>query len=258
MNSFDTLKHLGCTQDESWTFDALLAHQEGITVVTLSKLLNKPRATLYDHLHDLTEKGLVRKGRNERGAVFYPAKPKMIKGVFEEKSHTIARAGTVLGEHVASFPENLTYDPRFTVIDNSNAAEIIFRDVLRDKTKESHWFWPARELFYTVVSKEVFTNWQEERVRKNMKIKVLWPCKQRIKNLRGTILGFGEDKKALRQIRILPARIDTTMGYGIYGNKVGFISSRRENYGFIVDSKELAETMKSKFNFLWKISKKRT
>lgn len=38
-------------------------------------------------------------------------------------------------------------------------------------------------------------------------------------------MGHPNPEKSLRKIRILPESIDFTMGYGIYGNKVAFISS---------------------------------
>jgi hypothetical protein len=46
------------------------------------------------------------------------------------------------------------------------------------------------------------------------------------------------------------------VGYEIYGNKVAFISSGSENYAFVIESKELVQTLRNQFDFFWKISKK--
>jgi hypothetical protein len=45
------------------------------------------------------------------------------------------------------------------------------------------------------------------------------------------------------------------MGYWIYGNKVLFISSRKESFAFIVESLELTQLLRSQFDFFWKNSK---
>jgi len=59
-----------------------------------------------------------------------------------------------------------------------------------------------------------------------------------------------------RQARIAPAQIGFSLGYTIYGNTVRFLSSSKENFGFLVESNELAEMMKNQFEVMWGISKK--
>ncbi|KKS83544.1 MAG: Transcriptional regulator, TrmB, partial [Parcubacteria group bacterium GW2011_GWA2_43_11] len=46
------------------------------------------------------------------------------------------------------------------------------------------------------------------------------------------------------------------MSYSIYDDKVVFISSAKEAYGFVVQSKEFAELMLMQFELLWSNSKK--
>jgi len=256
MKTSDILAYLDLSLDESRTFEALLSEPQGVTVFMLKKKMNKPRATLYDHLNILIEKGLVKKGISDNGSLFYPEDHDTILALFEQRSHEIKNAKKDMKILLSSLPEHSSYNPRLSIINNSQAADSIFRDVLRSREKQSYWFWPASEMLKTI-SDEVFEHWYTERINRNMQIKVLWPHKQKVYLKENTILGSGKDTEALREIRILPAPIESTIGYGIYGNKVGFISSKSESYGFIVDSQELAQTLKSQFDFFWKISKKR-
>ena len=258
MNIYNYTRHLGCSLDESKTFEQLLPYPRGVSVVTLSKRTNKPRTTLYDHLNSLIEKGLVRKGLTEAGAIFFAEDEKSIQSIFEERSKAVNSAGNSFTKYIKSIIPETEYKSRFTIIDKPNAAEVVFRDVLRSRSEESYWFWPAKALIHTTVPDEIFDYWYTERIKRGMKVKVLWPYKQRVNLSKKTILGSGNSKESLRKIRILPGPIDATVGYGIYGNKVGYISSTRENYGYIVDSKELTESVKSQFDFFWKISKKIT
>ena len=66
-------------------------------------------------------------------------------------------------------------------------------------------------------------------------------------------LKSGEKNK--RTIKIAPTNIYFELGYAIYQNTVRFISSSKENYGFIMESSELANTMKTQFDITWKLSK---
>jgi hypothetical protein len=58
-----------------------------------------------------------------------------------------------------------------------------------------------------------------------------------------------------REVRVAPDNIDFSLGYTIYGNTVRFISSSQENFGFLVESQELAEMMKRQFEVIWKMAK---
>lgn len=61
-------------------------------------------------------------------------------------------------------------------------------------------------------------------------------------------LGVGEKFK--REIRTAPPEVNLTMRYWIYGNKIAFLSSRKESFGYIIDSSELAEMLLSQFEMV--------
>ena len=104
------------------------------------------------------------------------------------------------------------------------------------------------------IPSDVYENFHQERIHRNMKFNVLWPENQKVNLSEVKILG--SKNKSLREIRILSGKLDSLLGYGIYGNKVAFISSKKENYGFIIDSKELSRTLKLQFDYWWKLSSK--
>ena len=66
-------------------------------------------------------------------------------------------------------------------------------------------------------------------------------------------LGVGEEFK--REIRVAPREVSFSMGYWMYGNKAAFISSRKESWGFIIESAEFTEMLRTQFEVLWKLSK---
>jgi hypothetical protein len=42
----------------------------------------------------------------------------------------------------------------------------------------------------------------------------------------------------------------------IYDNRVAMISTQKENFGFILESKEFSSTLRSWFEFMWKLGSK--
>ncbi len=255
MNITQALKQINCTDNEINTFLAVLNKKEGITVVQLSRELNLPRPTIYGHLNSLAEKQLIKKALIESGSRFYAEDLENITQIFDKKSEKIIQAKKTLKESLKS-QNNPSYQPKFSIYDNSNSAESIFNDIIRTG-EETYWFWSAEEMVKTI-SPDVFKSFNQKRIERNIKLNVLWPEKKTVDLNENIFIGSSNLKESLREIKILPKNIDFTMGYGVYGNKVAFISSQRENYAYVIDSKELSETMKNHFNYFWEISKNYT
>jgi len=55
-------------------------------------------------------------------------------------------------------------------------------------------------------------------------------------------------------MRYAPADFQAPLYLAIYGQRVAFITSKKEQLGFIVQSADFSTTMKSLFDTLWKVS----
>ena len=145
--------------------------------------------------------------------------------------------------------------PRFTVYETGDAYVKVFRDMLISGERETYWIWPLSTMVRRIPERDFF-DFHTERVRRGMWLNALWPPSKKMSLEKHPLLFSSQENVALRRIRILPAGLDQTLGYGVYGSKVAFLSSERENYAFVIESKELSDTYKSHFSFLWKISKR--
>lgn len=141
------------------------------------------------------------------------------------------------------------------VYEGQTAYEQVWRDILRTR-KESYWVWPIKGMLERGISSEKLREFHKERIKRNITINVLWSEKMKLDIKKSPFLLSSDEKTSLRKIRILPKGLDQDVGYGIYGNKVAFISSGAENYAFVIESKELTKTLKNQFDFFWNISKK--
>lgn len=254
MNINTILQQIDLTDFESNTFTALLAEKQGSSVLNLSKKLNLPRATIYGHLDSLIKKGLAKKTLGEQGTLFFAEALETILGIYNEKIEQIKKAKTNLANLIKKQEFPASYQPKFIFYDKPEAGRSILRDIARSGEKETYWVWPIKEMI-KAVTPEALEWFNKERLKRNMWINVLWPPKRKVQIKNHPFLLPADPKKSLRRVRLMPENIDQTLGYGIYGTKVAFISSVRENYGFIIDSQELAQTLKSQFDYFWKISK---
>jgi len=103
-----------------------------------------------------------------------------------------------------------------------------------------------------ILGEEFFKKHNKERIAQNIYTRAIWPQNQRVNIQTHSYLGIGD--AFLREIRIAPKEIGFEMGYWIYENKVAFVSSKKESFGFIIESRELAEMLSSQFEMVWKIS----
>lgn len=252
MSLKSVFRQLGISEMEVETLVLLLSEPAGMSVLKMSRKMGLPRTTLYGHLESLIGKGLVKKGIVEGGSLFYAEEIGIISDIFSEKKKSVDEARKEFEKIVTSEFVAPSYNPKFSVYDRPGAAEAIFHDILRSRVKRACWFWPVGEMIQ-VVPGEVFAAFQVERVRRGIGLDVLWPEKRGVNLKEHPYLT--PEHISLRDIRILPKEIDQMMGYGIYGNKVAFISSKREHFGFVIDSKEMSETFQSQFDYFWKVSK---
>jgi len=254
MDLNNILKQINLTDFEVRTFTALLAESKGSSVLNLSKKLNLPRATIYGHLDSLIQKGLVKKTLGEQGTLFFAEDLETITSIYDKKIQQIKKAKDNLAEIIKKQEFPASYQPKFIYYDKPTAGQAILRDILRSGIKESQWFWPIREMI-KVLTPDVMEWFNKERVVRGIWLNILWPPKRQVQIKKHPFMLPADPQKSLRKVKILPSNIDQTLGYCIYGTKVAFISSERENYGFIVDSQELAQTLKSQFDYFWQISK---
>lgn len=248
------LGKIGCSPAEATTFVALHGCEGGASAIQLGKLLGLPRATIYGHLDTLISLGLAKRAAVGNGSIFLPEPPQRIAALFSEKADELEMARLAIERALTLQHTAPNHTPRLFVYDQGNAAELVFRDVLRSQEKQSSWFWPPKEMVKSIPS-ETLRHFHSERVARGMRLRVLWPRDQQV-NLRAhpELLG-DKGNKALRDVRILPSHMPALLGYGIFGSQVGFIGTRRERFGFVVESPDLSATLQAQFDFLWKLAK---
>lgn len=250
----DILSALDFTEEESKTYVSLL---EGGPMAAghLAKRIGAPRPSTYGFLKKLTDRGAVTQSLKEGVKIFMAERPEVITKLFREEIDKLESKRHQFENMIPDLEELISgdfFDPRFEFFEGAEGVQNVLKDILLYSGIETRAYWPIQATIETL-SGEFFHYHNMTRIQNKTSIKAIWPRNQIIDIKEYPALGTG--KEYLREIRIAPPEIAFSMGYWIYKNKVAFLSSRRENFGFIIESQEMAEMMTSQHEMIWQSSK---
>jgi sugar-specific transcriptional regulator TrmB len=217
----------------------------------LAKRLNVPRSTLYGLLENLAQHGLVLQSEKNNLKLWQAVAPETIKTIINEKINALESTRTdfeVVLKGLKSAQKADFMSPKFHYFEGVEEMKVMMKDVLLYDDLETELCWPVKDVM-KVVGEDFLHELNKKRVRSNISIKVIWPLDKSEDIEKNIFLAPG--KEVQREVRIAPAGIEFSMGYWAYGNKVMFMSSKAENFGFIVESKELHQLLKTQFDVLW-------
>lgn len=247
-----SLQKIGLSANEAQIYLSLLASGL-ISVFKLAKNLEMARSTLYGLLASLQEKGIIAQVYKNQVKFFKAEPPEKLLHILELQEETINIKKKKL---TAILPEikklvNLDYtSPRIKLYEGRRELEQLFNDILLYKNIEVQWLLSVKD-YIDLMGAEFINDFNQKRLKRNISFRGLWPKTKMVdlKKHQMQILEWGE--KYQRQIRFLPPQHNLALSYALYQNKAFFISSRRENFGFLIESMEFAEMMKMQFDILW-------
>lgn len=245
---------LGLSEEETQIY-ILLLESGPLTAGVIARKLGKPRASVYGFLKRLQEKEVVTASSYDEVSTFLAEPPEKINCLFQQKIEDLQnkqkRYKNLLPQLDKILPSKFL-SPKFQLHDGAEGLEKLMRDTLLYKNISTVSFWPIKAMI-DILGEDFFRYLHKERIRNNVYHRAIWPASQAVDVKRYPFLGVGEESK--REIRVAPPEVDFSMGYWIYRNKVIFISSRKESFGFTIESRELADMMLSQFGMIWKVSK---
>lgn len=244
------LEFLGCGDHERKTLDTLFGFPNGASVVEISKKTNTTRTTIYGHVESLFKKGLLKKLSRNKTTIYAPQPTGVLKEMFDEKIESLKKYSRIINNLLVN--ENLVSVPKFSVHEGKKTPNPILLDMLRD-SEEIFSIWPI-EIMLDVIDPEEFEYFHKQRIKRGIKLNVLWSEDAKIKLSDHPFLD--PENNSLREIRILPKGLNPGVGYSVYGTKVSMISNNNESFSFIVESQEFSKTLKNQFDYLWRLSRK--
>ena len=248
MNLTTNLLKLGFNSNKSKIYLSVLS----LGTATVSEIARKAgivRTTVYKILDELIQDGLLEQAKIGKVKKFVALNPNKLVDLLEnKKSATEAMLPELLGLFV-----NSEFRPKLKFYEGEAGMKTVFEDIFCLHDDVVYTFSPIHEVL-SRFGETYSRHFLERRAKNKIKRLALRPASAKSSATKDWEF-YGSDKDLWREVRFLPPEINCDTLIQIYDNKVGVIASEKEDYAFIVESKELADLMKSVFKWLWMMSK---
>ena len=244
------LERLGLTSIEAKLYIALLK----IGSTTSGPLVKKTelhRATVYDVLKRLMEKGLVNFIVKEKTKYFQATAPSHLLDIvlkekedLEKKEEELRKAVKEL-EQIQELSKNKEVAQIFQGI---RAVKTVYNDTLN---ADEILIFGSGGKFKEKVGAAFFKKYIEVRMRKKVQVRHLVSDRAR-----GTEFDYAYYKNKLGQSKFYPAEYENPTSMLIYGDKVATIIWIETPIAFVIESKEAADAQRNHFEMVWNIAKK--
>ena len=247
------LSRLGLKDQETKVFLFLLENGEQ-TAGNLAKKTGLSRPSLYGFVRKLQKLGIVIESQKNGIKTFLPGSKEKVTAILEEEIKQLEKGKSDIEKIFEQVQVGgLTTSPKFLLFEGREGLQNLLKDVLLYRDIQTMSYWPIKSIL-DIVTPEYFKNQTTERMKRGIYVRAIWPQNQAVDIKKYTFMGGGG--KFLRETRLAPKEIAFSMGYWIYANKVAFISSKKEAFGFIVESAEFVEMLSSQFELVWNASTK--
>lgn len=211
------------------------------TVIDIAEKTRIKRTTVYDIIVDLLHRGYVAEAKRGKRRFFIAQDPAVLIGKFEQRLLDIKAFVPLLSQiYSKSVPK-----PTIRFYDGVEGARNIMEEILTSQSKEHLWWSQVGDLV-DLLGHRYISQWVRRRVRRGIANKILLTPKH------GTPAEYLQSSPLyLRTIHWLPSKIIFEGVLGIIDHKVVYISSRKESFGFIVESEEFTKTLRQIFEVVW-------
>ncbi|MEI6478269.1 MAG: helix-turn-helix domain-containing protein [bacterium] len=235
------IKNLGLTDKEAAVYMAILELGTS-TIQPIATQSGIKRTSIYYFIDHLVELGLVEQAKI-RNRKHYSALPP--ENMVSLQKQRLSELEEMLPEF-KSFYNVSASKPRISYYEGTTQLQNILLEEL--KCKEVWYIWPTKLAVDMVGGPEFMQKLFRQLVDKKIKVKVIRFHDQEV-HFPGSI-GGGVEK--IREIRYAKPGMTFPLAIGIYDSgKVGFLSSKKEGFGIMIESRELYDAMCLLFNIFW-------
>lgn len=211
----------------------------------ISRKARVERTSVYALLESLQQEGLVSVTIKKKRKYFVPEPPQKLLQFLQGKTDIVTHALPML----VSIYNNSNVKPKIRFYEDREGIKEVLNDTLTSQEKLLRNLSSAQDIL-ELLGKDFIAHYIDKRVAQGIKVKSLRP---REKEASFWYLK-AENKDVLRKGRFLPKGISFNVVCLIYDNKVALMSSQRESFGFIIESKEFSDLMKILYDVLFDMS----
>lgn len=248
MRLINDLKQLGLDEKEAKVY--LAALELGPTnIQDLTKKSQIKRSTVYEMIKNLKEMGLISETTKHKRKLIVASEPENIKRNLVAKEKLLNQ----LMPELKGISNIGFVKPKMTFYEGKEGLREIYWDALNVKKNEmALWVSPIKSVMETV-GEDFLNKYIAEKAKRGLWVKSIHIFSEKVPTYK--YLAPETYDKTLRKVRFTPPVMDISNTIVIYGSKVSVISSRKEGFGFVVESEDYANTMRIFYDLLWNISK---
>lgn len=238
----DTLAKLGIHGKQARFYLASLELGEA-SVHQVARKAAISRTTAYDVLAKLLHAGLVTQVQKAGRTQVIAEDPARLLHMLDDRRRMLE---DILPELRSIFNVSIV-KPRIRFYEGLDGIKTVLYDTLTCQSKELLGILSMGDLLEVPGRKEM-EDYIARRIAAGISLKVLRSREKDVGDIWPT------RTVDLRELRYVPPGLVFTMTTYIYDRKVSFISSRRENFGMIIESEEFANMHENLFRVLWQAS----
>jgi len=213
------------------------------TTIEISQRTKIKRTTVYDIILDLMRLGYVAEARRGKRRLFMAEEPAVLFNKSEQRLSEFKEIIPLLSViHSKAIPK-----PTIKFYDGVLGVRTIMEELLNVEKKEQ-LYWSSISDLVDFFGNRYMESWVKRRIRRGILSRVLLTKKTRVPDLY-----MQSNDKVLREIKMLPKSYIFSGVVCIFDNKVGYISSREESFGFVIESKEFAQIMRLIWESSWQM-----
>lgn len=236
------IEDVGLSKNETNVYLATLELGEG-TVQQISQKAGAPRTSIYQILASLQKKSLVSQYQRKGVLRFSAVNPRYF---FQQLKNRMEAFETAIPE-LDALTWQASERPRVRFFEGKDGVITAFEEMLVESKRS--------KMIYTIGLSEIyksfpryFPSFVERRVRYKIRQKTIViddvdGRKYKQENISGALL---------RQVKLIPPTYSYATDETVTGNKIfAFSYKKQEVYAVIIDSKDMADTKKRWFEFIW-------
>ena len=235
------LKEIGLTEYESELYLALLEHDQ-ISAYVLAEKTGLYRQAVYDAINRLIEKGFVSSVKDGKSQLYKAVDPKLILEYLKGKTENFEQILPDLTNLQKKSAEKIIVE----TYKGKNAVRICLKDVIKELRKKGgvNLCTAVDEKQFEEKYKLIMDQYERDMLHYKLKEKVILK--------KGT---KGVFNKGSSTYRTIPEKFFNPNPTQIYGDNVSIMILGNPDYLIIIRSKEVAESYRKQFEFLWKQAK---
>lgn len=206
------------------------------------------RSTVYEMVKNLQPMGLISEAIRGKRSVYIASEPETLKRNIIQKEKILKE---ILPE-LKTLNNTGFIKPKITYHEGKDGLRQIYNLALETKTKKVAWVSPIKSIMETVGEKFLEEH-IEKRAKEKYWVRSIQITDQQVNTYK--YLNPATFDITFRMVKFSPPGMDIQNTIGIWDNKVAVISSRKEGFGFIIESEDYKNTMLALYELLWGISK---